>query len=157
MKCKKQPPFPIKEPIAHVLDVLIDDKTWAKIKKLASQNKTTYSFVVRSCVLRSLKRKNFEKVKQTMEAHSKELKVTRKNAHRHQLCLYAEDEFALRLIALMLQSNLSLLIRTSLILWLHRINSFLLKRVIGFQFLGSGEEYQVLLQIYKNILKKEVT
>ena len=114
MKCYKQPLFNIPEPITSVWEVILDYSTWEKIVTAARLTNTTYSWVVRYCVLTVLedpgilKSQDFRSVKP----------CSRNSGHRHHLCLYGDDEKHLKLIAVQLNIPVSKIIRFALALLL---------------------------------------
>ena len=120
MICRKQPPFKIPEPIENIWEVVLDQNTWAQIVQRAINKKQTYSSVVRSCVFKLIKSRNFLSI--TMENRSKISKVSRENGHRHQLCLYGTDEKLIRLAAYDAAISVATLIRVALFKYLENLS-----------------------------------
>jgi len=110
--------------INNILEIRINHDAWAKIVRIASSKKKSYSWVVRYCVFRMIKRKNkiqgwnLENRRNKFEALSKEVKKHRsdKDLHRHKLCLYGSDELLIRMTAGYLSCTMSHLVRLAL-LW----------------------------------------
>ena len=109
----------------HILEIRLKPEVWAKVVKTAKMNRTTYSWVVRYCVFRMIKRrdprrnigdvvfrKNSEKFN-VMNLRAREHKGGN-NLHRHKLCLYEEDEFFIRMSAALMHCTMTHLVRLAL-------------------------------------------
>ena len=120
MKCRKQPPFQIPEPIANIWETLIHENTWERIVVLRKTLRTSYSWVVRFCVFRLLERKDLNLLLENIDIESIR-KRPGKNYHRLQLCLYGMDEKRFRLAALETGISISALIRIALQKYLHKL------------------------------------
>ena len=120
MKCLRQPPFRIPEPIANVWEVVLDPGNWKQVVFIAGGMRTTYSWVVRCCVFKLLERMKDSEFVSTMDLHSVE-KVSRAEGHRHLLCLYGADEKRLRLAAIEANCSVSYLVRLALQLYLSQL------------------------------------
>jgi len=88
-------------------------------------NRTTYSWVVRYCLFRLIKRKNPRKNVGNVISWSNSAKFEKLNAlagkyagadnlHRHKLCLYEEDEFFIRMTAAVMHCTMTHLVRLAL-------------------------------------------
>ncbi|MDH5718526.1 MAG: hypothetical protein OEZ22_12945 [Spirochaetia bacterium] len=125
MKCRKQPLW-VKIEIKNIWEVHIDLSVWENIKIAAKIHNKSYSWIVRYCVFQLANKKNLRWTKK-MQNINKDLKLISVNEkHRHQLCLYGDDEIFLRTAALILGISISQLIRISIAMFLKR---FLTKKV----------------------------
>ncbi len=122
--------FQKKGPMPHyILEVRFSDEIWSRVVRVARIRKTTFSWVVRYCLFRLIKRRkplkyilnvtireslksneneNFESV---WESAIRQKKC--KRFHRHRLCLYGEDELFIRVIAGILNCTMTHLVRFS--------------------------------------------
>ena len=125
MKCLKQPAFLANKPakISNVWEVHLSQKLWQSLAILAKLRRCSFSTITRYCVFRIVEQQNLR----TMPLYSsvltqvcEEMRET-PNEHRHMLCLYGEDEVALRIAAMRLGITVSALIRLALWLYLPRI------------------------------------
>lgn len=120
MKCRKQPPYfkylPLEIEITNIWDVVLDDEIWYRIQALARSMGKSYSAITRYCVFRIVRHARIPKL-QAVENHSMRVKDAHRAAdgqHRHQLCLYGEDEKLLRHSAMQLDVRVSHLVRMCL-------------------------------------------
>ena len=118
MRCYKQPPFPIPEPISNIWETIVDLNTWEQISLARKITRSTFSWVVRYCVFNLLH--NPRKL-ETLAGEIPSMRCARANGHRLKLCLYGEDENTLRLIAYKMQISVSSLIRLAIQLHIHRL------------------------------------
>ena len=120
MKCRKQPLW-AKTEIKNVWEVRMDLSTWKNIQSTAKIHSKSYSWIVRYCVFQLAHRKNLRWKARMENLHNKIKKNTAKNIHRHQLCLYGDDEILLRNSAILLGITVSQLIRISIAMFLDRV------------------------------------
>ncbi|MES0489359.1 MAG: hypothetical protein ABUK01_05160 [Leptospirales bacterium] len=115
--------------VDRILEIRLSPETWEKVKKIADAKKCSYSWVVRYCVFRLIKRKNpfmyitnhvLKQGKrkkwlkyQTMNERAKQ-QVGIDHLHRHKLCLYGTDELFIRITANMMYCTMSHLVRLAL-------------------------------------------
>ena len=85
-------------PIQHVWEVKIHPEIWQKIAFFAQKNKVTYSWIVRFCIFSEISPAN--RVTLGGENHTVNNEISKKDYHRHKLCLYGEDEKLLRMSAM---------------------------------------------------------
>jgi len=112
-----------------ILEVRLPLETWEKIVRIATVKKRSYSWVVRYCVFRLIKRKDpfmyitnhvlepgkHDKWKKFRTLHSRvEQQASAGNLHRHKLCLYGEDEMFIRITAGLMRCTMTYLIRLAL-------------------------------------------
>jgi hypothetical protein len=125
MKCLRQPRFLAGKPvqIANVLDVHLSAEQWRTIVHLARKRRQTFSMMTRFCVLRLANKCHLVWTKKLERAHQ-EAKVRISRAptsgpiHRHQMCLYGDDEKLIRVAAMDLGITMSAFIRLALELYL---------------------------------------
>lgn len=122
MKCLKQPRFLEGKPIriTSILEARLAPIQWNSIKIAVSQRRRTYSTISRYCVLRLAKKCN---LRWTRKLHDTQIGVERgiahaREFHRHQMCLYGEDEKLIRLAALELGITMTAFIRLAIQLYL---------------------------------------
>ena len=120
MKCRKQPLFPIPEPIVSVWEVIVDLDTMAAIQKAAKASNTTYSWIVRSCVFKMVTEEGDLIKNKATEIHSPK-PISRSEGHRLQLCLYGDDEQLLKGVAFHHSISVSKLVRLALFLLLRSL------------------------------------
>ncbi|MDH5718181.1 MAG: hypothetical protein OEZ22_11170 [Spirochaetia bacterium] len=120
MKCRKQPLW-AKTEIKNVWEVRMDLSTWKNIQSTAKIHSKSYSWIVRYCVFQLSNKKNLRWTKKLSNTH-KDIKLNKNNKiHRHQLCLYGDDEMLLRNSAMILSTSVSQLIRISIAMFLDRL------------------------------------
>ncbi|MES0491205.1 MAG: hypothetical protein ABUK01_14510 [Leptospirales bacterium] len=109
----------------HILEIRLKPEIWARVVQIADRKDCSYSWVVRYCVFRMIKRKDprryvgncivknnsvkFEKMDAAAREH-----IGDDNLHRHKLCLYEEDEFFIRMTAGLMHCTMSHLVRLAL-------------------------------------------
>lgn len=108
---------------SHVLEVRVRMERWVLIKKAARAKKCTYSWIVRYCVYRLIKRRDPVQYVQKLLEQSGSPTLTEDNLnnrlndielHRHRLCLYGNDELYIRMVASMLGFSMTHLIRIAI-------------------------------------------
>jgi hypothetical protein len=126
MKCLRQPIFLVGKPvqIANVLDVHLPAAQWRMIVQLAHKRRRTFSMMTRFCVLRLVNKCHLVWTKKLERAHkAAKLRISIARAagplHRHQMCLYGDDEKLIRVAAMDLGITMSAFIRLALELYLH--------------------------------------
>lgn len=96
---------------SHVLEIRLDRATWSRVVAAAQARGVTYSWVVRYCLFRFIKRSQ------------PELYLGRRGAfggpsggalHRHRLCLYGSDELYIRQTAGLFNWTMTKLVRIAL-------------------------------------------
>ncbi|MES0491130.1 MAG: hypothetical protein ABUK01_14115 [Leptospirales bacterium] len=109
----------------NILEVRLKSEIWKRIVRIALHKDKTYSWVVRYCLFRLIKRtdarKNigycqrfWEKPKfKKLQALAKE-HLGVEEMHRHKLCLYGEDEFFIRMTAGLMYCTMTHLVRLAL-------------------------------------------
>ena len=120
MKCNKQAHW-AKEDIKNVWHVHLDVRIWDNIKLAAQMHSRSYSWIVRYCVFQLVLKKNIRWTNKLMAIHENIKKNPPEKTHRHQLCLYGEDELILRFAAIQLKTSVSQLIRISILMFLNRL------------------------------------
>ena len=118
MICRKQPPYPLKENIASVIEVLFNFETWNQIKIIRKRSSSTFSWVVRFCIFGLLDELQNHKIDREQRDESQSLAGNRKTGHRLQLCLYGDDEKQIKLAALELRISIADLIRIAIMKYL---------------------------------------
>jgi len=119
----------------NILEVRLTPDVWAKIVRIAGMKKTTYSWVVRYCVFRLIKRKDprrnvgdvifrnnstkFNRMDSLARGH-----IASESFHRHKLCLYEEDEFFIRMTAALMHCTMTHLVRLALEWYLDHLDRF---------------------------------
>jgi len=109
----------------NILEIRLKPETWAKVVKIAEMNRTTYSWVVRYCVFRLIKRKDPRRSVGNVISWNNSAKfnmmdlragehLNADNLHRHKLCLYEEDEFFIRISAALMHCTMTHLVRLAL-------------------------------------------
>jgi len=113
----------------HFLEIRLSPEIWEKVVRIAAIKKRSYSWVVRYCVFRLIKRKEpfLFITNHILEPgrHSKwkKFRVADERArqqagaeifHRHKLCLYGSDEMFIRMTAGFMCCTMSHLVRLSL-------------------------------------------
>jgi len=107
-----------------ILEIRLNHEMWEKIVRVAEMKKKSYSWIVRYCVFRLIKRAdakayilnwksskrrvNFEILEERVKKHCGD------NLHRHKLCLYGDDEFLIRMTAGLMHYSMSHLVRLAL-------------------------------------------
>jgi len=120
--------------VDHFLEIRLNQDTWAKIVQVATLKDKSYSWVVRYCLFRLIKRQmRVDFVQQTFPG-AKQIKKWKKfgalsrvarshiyseqgelgSLHRHKLCLYGQDELMIRMTAGMFNFSMSHLVRLAL-------------------------------------------
>jgi len=125
MRCQKQPAFLAEKPakISNVWEVHLSERLWQSLATLAQLRGCSYSTITRYCVFRIVEQQNLR----TMPLYSSILTQVREempetpNQHRHMVCLYGDDEVAMRIAAMRLGITVSALIRLALWLYLPRL------------------------------------
>jgi len=107
-----------------ILEVRLNHETWEKVVRIAEMKKKSYSWIVRYCVFRLIKRAdakayilNWKSGKRRIELKLLEERVKKgcgDNLHRHKLCLYGNDELLIRMTAGLLHYSMSHLVRLAL-------------------------------------------
>jgi len=120
MKCNKQPQWG-KEEIRNVWDVHLDVQIWDNIKYAAEIHSRSFSWIVRYCVFQLALKKSIRWSNKLKTIHENIKKNPPEKTHRHQLCLYGEDELLLRYAAIQLRISVSQLIRICIAMFLDRL------------------------------------
>ncbi|MDH5717053.1 MAG: hypothetical protein OEZ22_05390 [Spirochaetia bacterium] len=120
MKCNKQPHW-AKEEIKNVWDVHLNVHVWENIIIAAEIHSRSFSWIVRYCVFQLLLKKNIRWTNNLKIIHENIKKNISEKTHRHQLCLYGQDELLLRNTAIQLRISVSQLIRISIAMFLDRL------------------------------------
>ena len=145
MKCNKQPLW-AKTEIKNVWAVNLDVSVWEKIQIAAKIHSRSYSWIVRYCVFQLAHRKNLRWTSRMKDIHRNIKQHKSVDIHRHQLCLYGEDELLLRSSAVLLGITVSQLIRISLEMFLDRILKGKVSRKIfffrGIKLISSIKEFR---------------
>jgi len=117
-----------------ILEIRLNQDTWAKIVRIAALKRKSYSWIVRYCVFRLINRdmtedivkntfpgakggkkwKKFGKMSRIAKNHLGSKSGKHESLHRHKLCLYGDDEFFIRLIAGQFHFSMSHLVRLAL-------------------------------------------
>jgi len=127
MKCNKQPhglrraSLRVKEEIKNIWDVHLDVHIWENVKYAAEIHSRSFSWIVRYCVFQLVLKKNIRWTSKMSILHENIKKNMPKKTHRHQLCLYGNDEILLRNTAMQLRISVSQLIRIALCMFLDRV------------------------------------
>ena len=120
--------------VDHFLEIRLNQVTWTKIVKIAGQKEKSYSWIVRYCVFRLIKRQmddgfvhpwlTSEKGRKKWKKFGALSRQTRNhiyaengkpgNLHRHKLCLYGNDEMLIRMTAGKFNFSMSHLVRLAL-------------------------------------------
>jgi hypothetical protein len=126
MKCLRQPKFLQDKPvqIANLLEVHLAETQWRTIVHLACKRGRTFSTITRFCVLRLAKKCRLgwtAKLERAREVAQLRISIARKEGqiHRHQMCLYGDDEKLIRVAAMDLGVTLSAFVRLALELYLY--------------------------------------
>jgi len=109
----------------NILEIRLKPEVWAKVVRVAKMKRTTFSWVVRYCVFRMIKRKDPRRSIGNCISYSNSLKfdildrLVRETSnvgtlHRHKLCLYEEDEFFIRMSAGLMHCTMTHLVRLAL-------------------------------------------
>ncbi len=119
-------------PVDAVIEVRLSMDTWEKIRRIAIVRSSSYSWAVRYCLFRLVKRKNpIEYIRyagnpkydynfsnflnfKELNKNAWEKRVNTGNMHRCRICFYGQDELFIRLAAARLQCTMSHLIRLAL-------------------------------------------
>lgn len=97
----------------YILEVRVSYELWEKVQGLAKRNRTTYSWVVRYCLFRLIRKKGISRVTKGIEQKVKR-QTRAPRLHRHMLCLYGVDEMFIRMTAAHLNCTMSHLVRLAL-------------------------------------------
>ncbi|MES0490786.1 MAG: hypothetical protein ABUK01_12395 [Leptospirales bacterium] len=122
---KNKPYYKLRVPIPNILEIRLNQDTWERISQIAVIKGKSYSWVVRYCLFRFIKRNNMksnpvnfnsekQREKYTMMETRARHHLVEKNLHRHKLCLYGDDELYVRMIAGFLHRTMSHLVRLAL-------------------------------------------
>ncbi|MES0489707.1 MAG: hypothetical protein ABUK01_06940 [Leptospirales bacterium] len=109
----------------YILEIRLKPEIWERIVGIAEMKKRSYSWVVRYCLFRFIKRKDprkhigyctflfkkgkFEKVHELAKQYP-----GLDDLHRHKLCLYGEDELFIRITAALMCCTMTHLVRMAL-------------------------------------------
>ena len=148
-----------------ILEIRLKPVIWAKVVSVARVNRTTYSWVVRYCLFRLIKRKDPRRNVGDMiyRCNSPKFKLMDMragehlnfdNLHRHKLCLYGEDEFFIRMSAALMHCTMTHLVRLALEWYLDELERQSLNRSsrfykFAFYWLGIKLYGGVVLPTYR--------
>lgn len=121
--------------VEAVLEVRICPDLWEEVCRAAEMRGRSYSWVVRYCLFRLIKRKSakafigfagnprrgiFCMAPQRFSSYNEMAWARRggSNKHRHRLCLYGEDELYIRAVAASLRCTMTHLVRLALLRYL---------------------------------------
>ncbi len=115
---------------SHVLEIRLSMQMWKRVVKIAEYKRKSYSWVVRYCVFRLIKRSEparyiagsvvwpgKRRLRQSFCDLMDQRAFMHKSAdaiHRHRLCLYGNDELLIRMTAGMLNVTMTHLVRLAL-------------------------------------------
>ncbi|MES0489215.1 MAG: hypothetical protein ABUK01_04435 [Leptospirales bacterium] len=115
--------------VDHFLEIRVNANAWEKVVRISEAKKTSYSWVVRYCVFRLIKRKDpfmfitncvlksgkHDKWKKYQSLNRRvKLQSSEEHLHRHKLCLYGSDEMFIRMTAGLMHWTMSRLVRLAL-------------------------------------------
>ncbi|MDH5721481.1 MAG: hypothetical protein OEZ13_12820 [Spirochaetia bacterium] len=120
MKCSKQPKW-AKEEIQNIWNVHLNVHIWENVTLAAQMHSKSYSWIVRYCVFQLALKKDIRWSNRLKMIHENIKENPPEKSHRHQLCLYGNDEILLRNSAIVLGITVSQLIRISIAMFLDRL------------------------------------
>ncbi|MDH5716571.1 MAG: hypothetical protein OEZ22_02910 [Spirochaetia bacterium] len=150
MKCNKQPQW-AKEEIKNVWDVHLDVHIWENIKTAAEIHSRSFSWIVRYCVFQLVLKKNLRWTNKLKILNENIKKNIPGKTHRHQLCLYGDDELLLRTAAIQLKISVSQLLRLSIAMFLDRL---LKKKVSKENLFWYGIKIVLEINDFRSLKKK---
>ncbi|MES0489007.1 MAG: hypothetical protein ABUK01_03385 [Leptospirales bacterium] len=161
---KNKPFWKVRVTPDHILEIHLNQETWEKIVRIADLKKKSYSWVVRYCVFRLLKRQmgegfgqqgcsgrageKFEELSERAKQHIYAGNNKVEDLHRHKLCLYGRDEFFIRLTSGRLNFTMSHLVRLALEWNLDELERLSLGRVSRFHRLAF---YWLGIKLYRDV------
>lgn len=105
--------------IDNVLEIRVDNEVWKRIMLVSEAKKKSYSWVVRYCLFRLIKR-NLP-TKRAPSRNFPGMGATSTPLHRHRLCLYGNDELYIRMTAALHKITMTSLVRWALLSHLSRL------------------------------------
>ena len=122
---KNRPFYKVRVEIPNILEIRLKQDSWERVVRLAGLKKKSYSWVVRYCVFRFIKRQNMKQYLECTTSAKKQEKyaimqrralehISEEDLHRHKLCLYGDDELWIRITAGILHCTMSHLVRLAL-------------------------------------------